>query len=210
HRDAANVRPIFYAQAWAFAAYLISRSESDTIEPQSLVARMKTVDRGRLDEVTAFAGTEPVLRRVNVEKAAPVAAVSSALSEAAANALLGDLLYRQRNPRAEVFLKRAIELDPKLAAAYVTLGRIRVRERKFAEAKAFLERAIALDSRSHLAYFAHAYLLLRENLDAAAMLRPLESAVFARIRESQMRSIALSANFAESHYLLATVEFSSG
>lgn len=210
HRDAANVRPIFYAQAWAFAAYLISRSESDTIEPQSLVARMKTVDRGRLDEVSAFAGTEPVLRRVNVEKAAPVAAVSSALSEAAANALLGDLLYRQRNPRAEVFLKRAIELDPKLAAAYVTLGQIRVRERKFAEAKAFLERAIALDSRSHLAYFAHAYLLLRENLDEAAMLRRLESAVFARIRESLVRSIALNANFAESHYLLATVEFSSG
>jgi tetratricopeptide (TPR) repeat protein len=210
HRDAVNVRPIFYAQAWALASYSLSRSSSK-IEPNLMVSETYKIDRSKLNEVLTFAGSEAALRRIDIVETTPGSReMSSPVSEASANSILGDLLYRQRNSQAESYLKRAIELDPRLAAAYTSLGQLRMRERKFPEAKAFLERAVALDSQSHLAHFAFAFLLLRENLDEAAMLRPLGSDIAARIRGAVTRSIALNAKFAESHYLLATVEFSSG
>jgi len=211
HRDAVSVRPIFYAQAWALASYLVNRSSNKIFEPDSMIAEIRKVDRSKLNEALAVAGSEAALRRMDIAGAAYVSGLtSSPVSEATANGILGDLLYRQRNAQAEKFLKRSTELDPKLAAAYTTLGQLRMRERKFGEAKEFLEKATSLDSQSHLAHFAYAFLLLRENLDEAAMLRPLSPDIAAKIRNAVARSIALNANFAESHYLLATVEFSSG
>src|SRR5689334_22733675 len=46
--------------------------------------------------------------------------------------------------RAEKYLKRAIELDPNLAAAYLTWARLYVRTDRYAEAAPLLERAVAL------------------------------------------------------------------
>ena len=211
HRDAVDVRPIFYAQAWAVASFLVNRSANKILEPGSMIAEIKEIKPAKLDEAILFAGSEGAMRRVDVTGAMPVYSVTgSAVSAAAANAMLGDLLYRQRNAQAEVFLKRATDLDPKLGAPYTTLAQLRMRERKFGEARTFLEKAIALDSRDHLSHFAYAFLLLRENLDEAARLRPLTGETAKTIRDSVTRSIALNTKFAESHYLLATVEFSSG
>lgn len=209
HRDAVNLRPIFYAQAWALASYLMIQPSSNAADVASIIAELNKIDRSRLTDLISVAGTAN--RRIDLAAASPLDRVPSApVSEAAANAILGDLLYRQRNASAETFLRKAIELDPKLAAPYTTLGQLRLRDRKFTEAKAFLEKAITLDSRSHFSHFYYAFLLLRENLDEAAMLRPLGPETAAKIREAVARSLAVNANFAESHYLLATVEFSSG
>jgi tetratricopeptide (TPR) repeat protein len=46
--------------------------------------------------------------------------------------------------RAEKYLKRAIELDPTLAAAYLSWGRLYVRANRYSEAAPLLERAVAL------------------------------------------------------------------
>jgi tetratricopeptide (TPR) repeat protein len=46
--------------------------------------------------------------------------------------------------RAEKYLQRAIDLDPKLAAAYLTLGRLRAHADRYSEAAPLLERAVAL------------------------------------------------------------------
>ena len=46
--------------------------------------------------------------------------------------------------RGEKYLKRAIELDPNLAAAYLTWGRLYVRANQYAEAAPLLERAVSL------------------------------------------------------------------
>lgn len=217
HRDSANRRPVFYAQAWALAAYLVKHNEpvqntpSIRISPASLMATLERVDRSKLGELLAFAGTPTAMRRVDLVGAMPVEGVTTApISEAAATAILGDLLYRQRNPAAEAYLRKAIELDERLAAPYTTLGQLRMRELKFREAKSFLERSIALDSRNYLSHFYVAFLLLRENLDEAAMLRPLKPEVATQIRIAVARSISLNSDFAEAHYLLATVEHSSG
>ena len=176
------------------------------------MAALNKTDQSRLTELVGVAGTEPAIRRIDFSVGSPplYRVNSASATEAEANAILGDLLYRQTNAQAETFLKRATDLDPKLAAAYVTLGQLRIRERRFAEAKAFLEKAIEFDSQSHLAHSTYASLLLRENLDEAAMLRPLSPEVAAKVRTTLNRSIALNPNDARSHHLLATVEFSSG
>lgn len=46
--------------------------------------------------------------------------------------------------RAEKYLRRAIELDPKLAAAHLTLGRFYARANRYSEAAPLLERAVSL------------------------------------------------------------------
>lgn len=46
--------------------------------------------------------------------------------------------------QAEKYLKRALELDPNLAAAYLAWGRLYVRANRYAEAAPMLERAVSL------------------------------------------------------------------
>ncbi|MEQ1761876.1 MAG: hypothetical protein ABL984_01890 [Pyrinomonadaceae bacterium] len=217
HRDASNIRPVFYAQAWALTTYLMGHAEpvhnarKGIVSPASLIATLNKLNRSKLNDILSFAGTEPAMRRVEFAGAPPVYGVTATvIPEAATHAILGDLLYRQRNPAAETFLKKAVEIDPKLALPYTTLGQLRIRDRRFGEAKGFLEKAIALDTQDSLSHFYYAFILIRENLDEAAMLQPLKNDIAAKIRETLARSIALNAGFAECHYLLATVEFSSG
>lgn len=213
HHDSVNSRPVFYAQAWALAAYLIAQVDGgkDKVDPTSLIAIVGKLDRSKLGASLTFAGTEAAIRRVGLVGALTFVRIgASPISEASANAILGDLLFRQRNPGAEAFLTRATELDPKLAAPYSTLGQLRIRDRKFTEARALLEKAVALDSQNHLSHYYHAFLLVRENLDETSMMRPLKADVLSKIREALTRSIALNDGFAEAHYLLATVEYSSG
>jgi Tfp pilus assembly protein PilF len=61
--------------------------------------------------------------------------------------LVADTMFRVPNgdtARAEKYLKRALELDPNLAAAYLTWGKFYVRTNRYAEAAPLLERAVAL------------------------------------------------------------------
>ncbi|MDI1240670.1 MAG: tetratricopeptide repeat protein [bacterium] len=215
HRDSVKIRPVFYAQAWALASYLMNRDHvvrdrrAGGISPVSLIAELNKFDRATLGE--AFDFTQPAVHRIEFGGSEPeYRREAVTVSETSADAIQGDLLYRQRNPAAERFLIRAISLDPKHSAAHATLGMLRIRERRFAEAKGFLDDAIAHDSRNHLAYFYSALLLLRENLDESAMLQPLKSETAAKLREALSRSISLNSSFGESHYMLAVVEFSSG
>ncbi len=66
---------------------------------------------------------------------------------AALHYLVADTLLKMSNPdttRAEKYLKRATELDPNLAAAYLTWGRLYVRTNRYSEAALLLERAVSL------------------------------------------------------------------
>ncbi|HET9714099.1 MAG TPA: tetratricopeptide repeat protein [Pyrinomonadaceae bacterium] len=66
---------------------------------------------------------------------------------AALHYLVADTLLKMSNPdttRAEKYLRRATELDPNLAAAYLAWGRLYVRANRYSEAAPLLERAVAL------------------------------------------------------------------
>lgn len=67
---------------------------------------------------------------------------------AALHYLVADTLLKTSNPdrtRAEKYLKRATELDPTLAAAYLAWGRLYVRADRYSEAAPLLERAVSLE-----------------------------------------------------------------
>jgi len=66
---------------------------------------------------------------------------------AALHYLAADTMLRMSNAdttRAEKYLRRAVELDPNLAAAYLAWGRLYVRTNRFAEAAPLFERAVSL------------------------------------------------------------------
>ena len=66
---------------------------------------------------------------------------------AALHYLVADTMLKMSNPdttRAEKYLRRATELDPNLAAAYLAWGRLYVRANRYSEAAPLLERAVSL------------------------------------------------------------------
>ena len=66
---------------------------------------------------------------------------------AALHYLVADTMLKTSNAdtaRAEKFLRRAVELDANLAAAYLAWGRLYVRSNRFADAAPLLERAVSL------------------------------------------------------------------
>ena len=66
---------------------------------------------------------------------------------AALHYLMAETLLKMSNAdttRAEKYLRRAVELDPNLAAAYLTWGRLYARANRYSEAAPLLERAVSL------------------------------------------------------------------
>ena len=74
-------------------------------------------------------------------------AIVSNAQLAALHYLVADTMFKMSNAdttRIENHLKRAIELDPNLATAYLTWGRLYVRANRYSEAASVLERAVSL------------------------------------------------------------------
>lgn len=93
------------------------------------------VDQGRNDEAVKI-----------FERAIPLDEKNAVL-----HYLLADSLLKTANPnltRVENALKRAVELDADLASAHSTLGRLYVRQERWAEAAASLELATKLEPKS--------------------------------------------------------------
>ena len=85
----------------------------------------------------------------------------ASITEAQAQAYLGDLLLHSNRADAEAYLKKALSLEPDLAMAHASLGMLRVREGRAAEARESLERAVAADSQNYLIHYYYAYALSR-------------------------------------------------
>ena len=104
---------------------------------------------------------------------------------AALNYLLADTILKKSDPdttRAEKYLKRATELDPNLAAAYLAWGRLHVRANRYSEAAPLLERAVALDPELLEAHYQLSRVLVKlKRTDEANR----ELAIFKRLSEQQ-------------------------
>jgi tetratricopeptide (TPR) repeat protein len=84
--------------------------------------------------------------------------------------------------RAEKYLKRATELDPNLAGAYLAWGRLYVRSNRYGEAAPLLERAVSLAPELIEAHYQLSRVLTRlKRTDEAN--RELE--IFKRLSEKQ-------------------------
>lgn len=83
-------------------------------------------------------------------------ALAMNVSSAILHYLLAEALLKDASADAakvEKHLRRAIELDPQIAAAHLSLGRLYVRQRRFAEAAVSLEKTVRLDANQAEAFY---------------------------------------------------------
>ena len=223
-------RGLFYAQSWALVHYLaearggrlggaLARFTDLLAEGTKVEDALRQAFNLSIPELeTGLAAYVRLARyRAGVEEfGRPLdfdAQLSArALTEAEVAARLGDLLlHTDRDEDAEVYLARAVALDPKLAQARVALGALRLQQNRAAEAREQLRRAVELDPRDHLARYLLADALNREGASDAERITPKEfeertEAVRAELR----RAIELAPRFVESYRLLASVEVERG
>lgn len=224
HQNGNHSRSIFYAQAWALLHFLIQGNKGARNDAMSkfLVAVTNRVESEKAFQDAFqmdYAAMEKELRKY-VSQNQYYASVATfkqkllfdaemktvSLTEAEANAYLGDLLYHSRRyDDAEPYLQKSLAVDPAQSQANTSLGLVRMRQRKFVEARDMLEKAIAADSKNHMAHYYYAYVLSREGMDEFGYASRFDSGTATKMRESLSRAIALNPNFTESYQLLGFI-----
>ena len=133
------------------------------------------------------------------------------LTEADAQGYLGDLLLHvNRLSDAETRLQQALTLDPKQSMAQASLGILRVRQGRFAEAKQNLREAANANSSNYLIHYYYAYALSREGMDGNDFIKEYTPDNAALMRAELKKAIELNPNFTESYSLLAFVNMVRG
>jgi tetratricopeptide (TPR) repeat protein len=135
---------------------------------------------------------------------------ATSLSEAEAQAYLGDLLLHSNRPDAYMYLQKALTLDPNLTMAHASLGMAYFREGKIKEAHASLERAVASNSKNYLAHYYYAFTLSRSGAGDGPTVAGYPADVVTKIREHLQKAIDLRPDFPESYNLLAFVRLVTG
>ncbi|MDT5269754.1 MAG: hypothetical protein QOH49_1940 [Acidobacteriota bacterium] len=222
-------RGLFYAQSWALVHYLSEarggRGGALARFTDLLADGAKTEDALReafgLSIAELETGLAAYVRRARYkaemeEFARPLDfdAQSSArtLSEAEVAARLGDLLlHTDHDEDAEAYLTRAVSLDPKLAQARISLGALRLRQNRAAEAREHLRLAVEADPRNYLGHYLLADALNREGAADAERITPKEFEERTEaVRVELRRALELAPRFVESYKLLASVEMERG
>jgi tetratricopeptide (TPR) repeat protein len=220
---------MFYAQSWALVHYLIFSDNGQRVKqlnkfldlihsglpsekafPQAFGTDFATVEKELSSYVhqTSFPYRKETFQR-KLEFDSEM--TTAALSEAEAQAYLGDLLVHLNNQTdAEKRLQQALALDPNSSIANASMGILRSMQGRFSEAKTSLQRAVADNSKNHLAHYYYAFALSREWMDDAGMVSRFPPQAAATMREELKKTIALSPTFPESYGLLALVNLVTG
>jgi tetratricopeptide (TPR) repeat protein len=219
---------IFYAQSWALVHYLLSDKTGERARQLSqflnLLAAGNSVEDGVRQAFQVEMGTlEDRLReyvragqyteRLELLSSRPgrsAAVAFSRLSQAQAEAHLGDLLLRTERPEeARPYLERALTLDPQLAAAHLSLGILHLSEGALTEAVEHLRKAIATAPQSYLAHYYYAESLRREASEADNSIAGYHART-ALIKAELERVIELAPTFLDAYGLLALVQIERG
>ena len=214
----------FYAQSWLLIHYLLNGNNETRTEKMKLF--LNKVIRGISPEIAykEILGGDLkdlenelehyLLRGVFYTKNMslknridfPGQPVIEPISEAEANAFQGDLLFNtNRLDEAEIYLKKALSLNPKLSQANTTLGLLKLKEGNFPQAKKYLETAMENDSENYLVNYKYAYVLSREDADNLGFIRRFDELTYEKMRRSLQRSISLNPNYSKSLYLFAFI-----
>ena len=219
-------RSIFYAQSWALVHYLIQGGKNDGLGKflNSLVNNVPAEKAFQDAFAFGYADMEKELRKYVAKNSYQYQMFTfknkmvfdadmqvSPLTEASSNAYLGDLLYHShRWDDAEPLLTAAVAVDPDHTLTNTTLGMVKMRQRKYAEAKAFLETAVSADQKNHHALYRYAYLLSKESQDEFGWVKEYSPEQTAKMRELLKKAIAANPSFTESYELLAFVNMIAG
>ena len=219
---------IFYAESWALMHYLILGNEGQRMAQMGKfvgllsanVAMEKAFQQafamsfeGMEKELHAYIQRDryPIISGSFQSKVGYDASMQSApLTEAEAQAYLGDLLLHSNRPESETYLLKALALDPDLAMANASLGMLRVRQGRADDARKSLERAVAASSQNYLIHYYYAYALSREGNRDMQTVMGFAPDTAARMRAELKLAIQLRPDFPESYSLLAFVNLVTG
>ena len=226
HYNEREKQTIFYAESWALVHYLIHKpGGSDAIDKFMGLMNSNTSldDAFQQSFQTTFEKMEKDVRAYIRHDSYPVIAASfqrkidfdtelqvAPLTEADAQAYLGDLLLHSNRAESEEYLKRAIALDANHSMANASLAMLRVREGKIEEARSNLERAVTANSQNYLIHYYYAYALSQEGMDAANLVSGYSPENLTKMRAELKRSIELRPDYPESYGLLAFINLVAG
>ena len=218
-----NKQSIFYAQSWALMHYLILGKDGQRLVQMSkflnlMNAKVPMEQAFQQAFQTTFEVMEKELREYikqdryhfvsgHFERKLELDAEmqSTPISEAEAQAYLGDLLLHSNRAESEGYLQKALALDPDLPMANASMGMLRVREGKTDEARKSLERAASANSQNYLIHYYFAYALSREGMGDSPLVTGFKPETVVKIREELKKTIQLRPDFPESYTLLAFV-----
>lgn len=227
HYNERDKQSIFYAESWALIHYLILGNDGQRMPQMSKFVELLSASvpmeqafqqafamtfESMEKELRAYIQRDryPIIRGSFTNKVGyDTAMQTSPLTEAEAQAYLGDLLLHSHRAESEKYLQRALDLDPDLALANAAMGMLRERQGKFAEARKRLERAVGASSQNYLIHFYYAYVLSREgnrDMDTVMGYAP-ETA--AKMRSHLKRAIELRPDYPEPYSLLAFVNLTT-
>ena len=219
---------IFYAESWALMHYLISGNNgkwatqlgklvellasnmpAEQAFQQSFEASLENMESELLAYVQRdhFATVSHSFDK-HAEKVANLKATR--LSEAEAQAYLGDLLLQGNRSEGEAYIQRALALDPNLAMAHASLGLLRSREGKTEEARLCLERAVAAAPANYLVHYYYAYVLSRTGATSKDMVLGFAPETIALMRGELKKALDLKPDFLEAHNLVAFANLVAG
>jgi tetratricopeptide (TPR) repeat protein len=224
HYNEKSKQGIFYAQSWALMHYLIigkagkaeqlgkfmellgAKVPLDQAFPQAFgvpfeVMEKELRDYVKKDRYNVLNGHFEQKIGLDTEAAA------TPLSEAEAEAYLGDLMLHSYAPGARSYLEKALRLDPNLAMAHASLGLAYFREGNLDKAQASLERAFTANSQNYLAHYYYALVLSGAESGGVTRYKP---DVLIKIREHLQKAMALRPDYPESYKLMAFVNLVTG
>jgi tetratricopeptide (TPR) repeat protein len=221
HYNETDKRGIFYAQSWALMHYFIIGKEGRSEKLREFIGLLnskvpmeeafqkafqmpfETMERELRDYIKQ--SRYNILRGKFEGKFDDSVIAATTLTEAEAQAYLGDLLLHSNRKDAYTYLEKALKLDPNLAMAHASLGMAQFREGNTKEARESLKRAVTANSQNYLAHYYYAYTLSRTGPDDAPTGVGYSSDVAAKMREHLQKAIALRPDFPEPYGLLAFV-----
>jgi tetratricopeptide (TPR) repeat protein len=227
HYNETKKQGIFYAQSWALVHYLLIGKADKRAQLAKFLdlvnARVAVEDAFQQAFGMPLEAMEKELRNyVNQNRYNELAGhferkleldtntQATPLTEAEAQAYLGDLLLHGYRKDAYTYLEKALKLDPNCAMAHASLGMAYFREGKVDEARASLERAVALNSQNYLAHYYYAFTLSRMSPESGPVAARYTPEIANKIREHLQKAIALRPDYSESYNLLGFVSLVSG
>jgi tetratricopeptide (TPR) repeat protein len=218
---------LFYAESWALTHYLL-RPGGRRAQFRQFINAMAQGDPADLSFKRAFQtgyatieqelenyisqGVYPIedvsfTRQLGIKTAPP----TTPLSEAEVQAYLGDLLWRiQRSVDGEAYLNRALSIDPGLALAHQSLGTLRLRQNRYAEAQGHLRRAIEAGSLDYLAHYNYAFAIHREQAGESQYVAAFTEESVKEMRAALRSARQLNPDFADTYKLLAFIDMVQG
>jgi len=227
HYNERNKQSIFYAESWALMHYLIIGKTGRAEQLGAFLDKIRAnvpMEQAFQDAFQmSFEAMEKELRdyvhkdRYNVlnghferKLETDTDMISAPVSEAEAQAYLGDLLLHSNRKDSETYLQKALTLDPNSALANAAMGMAKLRDGKPAEALVNLERAVTANSQNYLVHYYYAYAMSHQGGSESQPISGYDPEVAAKIRQELLRAIELRPDYPESYSLLSFVSLVTG